>query len=70
MTPPRRISVSGQSYIVHDPREAVLDRLGEAYERFALREQTLRGEGKVAEAEGAHRYALWILRAYEAESRP
>ena len=50
-------------------REAVLDRLAERYEHFALKEQVARGEGNHAIAEGAHRYALWVLRAYEAEQR-
>lgn len=54
-----------------DARENCLDWLAEAYERFAVREQELRNQrGKEAEAEGAHRYALWVLRAYEAEQRP
>ena len=50
-------------------RENVLDRLAERYEHFAEREQEARNVGKTAISEGAHRYALWILRAYEAESR-
>jgi hypothetical protein len=52
-----------------DPREAVLERLAERYEHFALEEQEVRGRGYVADAEVAHKYALWLLRAYEAESR-
>jgi hypothetical protein len=52
-----------------EAREACLDLYAERYEWFALREQEARGAGNHAIAEGAHRYALWVLRAYEAESR-
>lgn len=60
--------VSDRSCTPADARENVLDRYADAYERFATREQELRGQrGKEAEAECAHRYALWVLRAYTAE---
>jgi hypothetical protein len=48
-------------------REAVLDRLGAAYEKFCELEQTLVHEGRYADAEGAHQYGMWVLRAYTAE---
>lgn len=54
----------------HDAREAVLDRLAHAFEKFAVREQEARAEGKAAVAEGAHRYGQWVLRAYQAEAEP
>ena len=68
MSEPRRIRTS-EPVTPSDARDAVLDRYAEAYERFALKEQEHRGNGDVVKAEGAHRYALWVLRAYEAEQR-
>lgn len=52
-----------------DPRAAVLTRLAARYDMFSENEQLLVGVGKYVEAEGAHQFALRILRAYEAESR-
>lgn len=48
-------------------RQACLRRLAEAHDRFAELEQVKWAEGNEAEAEGAHRYANWVLRAYRAE---
>lgn len=48
-------------------RKAVLRQLSEAHDRFAELEQVKWAEGNEAEAEGAHRYANWVLRAYRAE---
>lgn len=62
MTEPKPSAVS-------DARDNALDRYAEAYERFATKEQEHRGNGDVVKAEGAHRYALWVLRAYTAEQR-
>ena len=50
-----------------DAREAVLKQLATAYDRFCETEQVLVAEGKYAEAEGAHQFAIWLLRAYKAE---
>ena len=52
---------------VPDPRTAVLDRLSRAHTRFLISERRAWRNGSRAEAEGAHRVALWILRAYAAE---
>lgn len=38
-----------------------------AYDRFAEQEQVLVAEGMYAEAQGAHEFAMWCLRAYRVE---
>ena len=38
-----------------------------AHDHFSEEEQTMAGEGRIAEAEGAHQFALLALRAYRAE---
>ena len=51
-----------------DPaREAALYAYAHAHDRFSEREQIHRLNGEDADAEGAHVYALWCLRAYRAE---
>ena len=55
---------------VHDPREAVVRRLAEAYDRHAEEEQILVAEGRYDEAQVEHDVCLRILRAYKAEDRP
>ena len=54
----------------YEAREAVLDRLATAFEKFATKEQEHRSNGDPVKAEGAHRYAQWVLRAYQAEAEP
>lgn len=66
MTEPRRYVVSGPR---SDAQEAVLEVLIERYAYFTERERLLRAENRVTEAEGAHRYATWVIRAYAAESK-
>ena len=48
-------------------RQLVLRRLADAHDRFAEEEQVLVAEGRYAESQGAHQYAVWVLRAYRAE---
>jgi hypothetical protein len=48
-------------------RQAALHRYAAAHDRFNERELEHRAAGRTAEAEGAHRYALWCLRAYRDE---
>ena len=55
--------------ITGTPQDAVCDRLIERYQHFTEKERQLRAEGKEAEAEGAHRYATWVIRAYAAEAK-
>lgn len=50
-----------------EARQAVLRRLAERQDYFATEEQLLRAKGEVTAAEGAHKYALWVLRAYRVE---
>ena len=50
-------------------RNAVLAALEAAEKRFTKREETARATGNNVEADGAHRYALWCHRAYEAERK-
>jgi len=38
-----------------------------AYDHFAQEEQVCIAEGRMVEAEGAHHFALMLLRAYKAE---
>ncbi len=52
---------------VLDARKAVLRQLAEAHDRFAEQEQALILEGLYPEAEGAKKYADWVLRAYRIE---
>jgi hypothetical protein len=49
-------------------RSEARKRYAEAHEHFAEEEQLLVDEGRYSEAEGAHAYALWCLRAYAAET--
>lgn len=51
-----------------DPLEAALVQLGKQHDHFAEFEQNLALEGKVAEAAGAHHFAVWTLRAWRAEA--
>lgn len=50
-----------------EPRTAVLRRLAAAHDRFSEAEQLAVGEGRHKDAQVAHEYALWTLRAYRAE---
>lgn len=52
---------------VSDAQAAVLLQLAIAHERFTEQERVLAAEGRVAEAEGAHKIALRLVRAYKAE---
>ena len=61
---PRVVRVSGDR---DEAQERVLRRLAERHDHFSEMEQLYRAEGRVAEAEGAHWYALRLLRAYKAE---
>ena len=53
--------------VQHDPRAAVLDRLGRAYEVHAEAEQMARAHGDTLAEEQEHLAVLWVLRAYTAE---
>lgn len=53
--------------VKQDARTAVLERLRDAANRFTATEQRFTARGRHTEAAGAHRYALWVLRAYTAE---
>ena len=48
-------------------RVAVLDQLTEAYEHWAEEEQLKTQSGEYVEAQGAHRFALIVLKAMDAE---
>jgi hypothetical protein len=48
-------------------RSAVLLQLAAAHDRFVATERRAWKRDKKAEAEGAHRVATWLLRAYAAE---
>ena len=48
-------------------RSEAIRRYAAAYDRWATDEQLLIAEGHFPEAQGAHEYALWSLRAYRAE---
>jgi hypothetical protein len=48
-------------------RQSCLRQLAQAHDRFSELEQIARAQGDAYDAEGAHRYALWTLRAYRAE---
>lgn len=48
-------------------RQAALRQLAAAHDRFSEMEQLLYAQGDVVDAEGAHKYAMWTLRAYRAE---
>ena len=48
-------------------REAVLRQLARAHDEFSEREQLATLSGHHIEAEGYHRHALWLIRAYRAE---
>lgn len=51
-----------------DPaRAAVIEQLAVAYEIWAEKEQVLVEAGAYVEAEGAHQYALIVLKAMDAE---
>lgn len=57
---------------VHKLREAMargnaLRFYATAWDHWTTEERIMRAEGRLAEAEGAHQYALWIVRAYKAE---
>lgn len=64
---PFRHRSSSVSATTHDPKEAVLEQLAARYEYFAELEQTLVAEGKYTEAQGAHAYGQFCVRAYKAE---
>lgn len=53
--------------VASDAQLAVLRQLAAAYDRFCELEQVYVAEGRYADAEGAHQFAMWILRAYKAE---
>jgi len=48
-------------------RREALNALAQAHDHFSEEEQVALAEGRVVEAEGAHQYALMLLRAYRAE---
>ena len=50
-----------------EAQEGVLERLADRHDHFSELELVYRAEGRIAEAEGAHWYALRLLRAYKAE---
>lgn len=50
-----------------EPRTEVLLRLPEAHDHFVFTERQAWKEKHEAEAEGAHRIATWIMRAYAGE---
>jgi hypothetical protein len=52
---------------VSEARRNVLRVLASRQDDFATEEQLLRGKGEDTAAEGCHRYALIVLRAYRAE---
>jgi hypothetical protein len=58
------VTVSGRDLAA---RQAVLKALVNAHERFSSRETEHRAAGNHVLAEGAHRYAVWCLRAYRSE---
>ena len=58
---------SGPGIIGSEARRNVLRVLVDRHNHFANEEQLLRGTGEDIAAEGAHRYALLVLRAYRAE---
>lgn len=53
---------------VSGARKAVLRVLAERADHFAEMEQLLVQEGKYADAEGAHKFGMWCLRAYKGEA--
>ncbi len=63
MTAPRKLRTSDRS----EARQAVLRHLAAAHDRWATHEQIAVQQGDYIEAEGAHAFALWVLRAYRAE---
>lgn len=48
-------------------RREALKRYATAHDKFSEAEQVHIAKGEIAEAEGAHNFALWALRAYRAE---
>lgn len=64
---PRRIRASGDPVTVDDAPAVATRRYAAAYDHHSDEEQRLVGLGRYAEAEGAHQYAMWCLRAYNAE---
>ena len=72
MSEPRHIRVSGQPPVVtvDMAREMAAKRYAAAFDEHATQEQLLRAQGRRTEAEGAHQYAMWVMRAYKAETRP
>jgi hypothetical protein len=48
-------------------KSAAIRQYAAAYDHHATLEQQLVAEGRYVEAEGAHEYALWVLRGYRAE---
>lgn len=51
-----------------DPaRQAVLEALADAIDRFYHREKDHRKHGRLVDAEGCHQYLVWVQRAYKAE---
>lgn len=50
-----------------EARRNVLRVLAARQDHFSTEEQILMGRGEIVAAEGAHRYALIVLRAYRAE---
>jgi hypothetical protein len=59
--------MSGPTVI--DPRQAVLLQLATAHTRLVDAERRLWKAGDTVQAEGAHRLAIAVLRAYTAEDR-
>jgi len=51
-----------------EARAAVIRQLAGAYDEFAEQEKMLVDDGYYAEAEVAHEYAMWVARAFRAES--
>lgn len=53
--------------LVASARREAIRTYAAAYDRWAESEQVLVAEGMYADAQGAHEYAMWCLRAYRAE---
>ena len=62
---PRCIKVSGP--VASLARREVILHYARAHDEWSTEEQRLRFEGKLIEAEGAHRTAVRVLKAYQNE---
>lgn len=70
MNEPTSARYSGEPFLVHDPRVAVLERLADAYERHSKAEEDARKRGKHEAAYEHHGAILLLTRmCKEAERR-